>query len=138
MSTKFKDKEEKIEQIIAKLVAESSKGTAILVEGKKDAESLRLLGVEGYVVKVKTGGKSFFDVIAEVEASGVKCVVLLLDFDRRGKEGTDRLVREFERQRIKVDVRFWRELKGLLSRDIQGIESLPKYLDGLKSKIKTK
>lgn len=138
MSTKFKDKEEKIEQIIAKLVAESSKGTAILVEGKKDAESLRLLGVEGYVVKVKTGGKSFFDVITEVEASGVKCVVLLLDFDRRGKEGTDRLVREFERQRIKVDVRFWRELKGLLSRDIQCIESLPKYLDGLKSKIKTK
>lgn len=138
MSTKFKDKEEKIEQIIAKLVAESSKGTAILVEGKKDAESLRLLGVEGYVVKVKTGGKSFFDVIAEVEASGVKCVVLLLDFDRRGKEGTTLLVREFERQRIKVDVRFWRELKGLLSRDIQCIESLPKYLDGLKSKIKTK
>lgn len=135
MSTKLKEKEEKIEQIIAKIVAESSRGVTILVEGKKDAENLHLLGVEGQVLTVKTGGKSFFDAVAEVEDSGVRSIILLLDFDRRGKEGTVRLVREFERLRIKVNVKFWRELKGLVGRDIQCIESLSGYLETLKSKF---
>lgn len=134
MSTKLKEKEEKIEQIIAKIVSESSKGVIVLVEGKKDAENLYLLGVEGQILTVKTGGKSFFDAVAEVEDSGVRSIILLLDFDRRGIEGTVRLVREFERLRIKVNVKFWRELKGLVSRDIQCIESLPTFIETLKSK----
>lgn len=134
MSTKLKEKEEKIEQIIAKIVSESSKGVIVLVEGKKDAENLHLLGVEGQVLTVKTGGKSFFDAVAEVEDSGVRSIILLLDFDRRGIEGTVRLVREFERLRIKVNVKFWRELKGLVGRNIQCIESLPTFIETLKSK----
>lgn len=134
MSTKLKEKEEKIEQIIAKIVAESSRGVTILVEGKKDAENLHLLGVEGQVLTVKTGGKSFFDAVAEVEDSGVRSIILLLDFDRRGIEGTVRLVKEFERLRIKVNVKFWRELKGLVGRNIQCIESLPTFIETLKSK----
>ncbi len=134
MSTKLKEKEEKIEQIIAKIVSESSRGVTILVEGKKDAENLHLLGVEGQVLTVKTGGKSFFDAVAEVEDSGVRSIILLLDFDRRGIEGTVRLVREFERLRIKVNVKFWRELKGLVGRNIQCIESLPTFIETLKSK----
>lgn len=135
MSTKLKEKEEKIEQIIAKIVSESSKGVTVLVEGKKDAENLYLLGVEGQILTVKTGGKSFFDAVAEVEDSGVRSIILLLDFDRRGVEGTVRLVREFERLRFKVNVKFWRELKGLVGRDIQCIESLPSYLETLKNRI---
>lgn len=135
MSTKLKEKEEKIEQIIAKIVSESSKGVTVLVEGKKDAENLYLLGVEGQILTIKTGGKSFFDAVAEVEDSGVRSIILLLDFDRRGVEGTVRLVREFERLRFKVNVKFWRELKGLVGRDIQCIESLPSYLETLKNRI---
>jgi 5S rRNA maturation endonuclease (ribonuclease M5) len=135
LSTKLKDKEEKIEKVVAKLIAESQKGIPILVEGKKDAETLKLLGVEGQVLTIKTGGKSFLDSVAEIEQSGVRRVILLLDFDRRGQEGTSRLVREFERLRIKVNVRFWGELKGLVGRDIQCIESLPSYLVTLKNKI---
>lgn len=134
MSTKLKEKEEKIEQIIAKIVSESSKGVTVLVEGKKDAENLYLLGVEGQILTIKTGGKSFFDAVAEVEDSGVRSIILLLDFDRRGIEGTVRLVKEFERLRIKVNVKFWRELKGLVGRNIQCIESLPTFIETLKSK----
>lgn len=135
MSTKLKDKQEKIEKVIAKLIAESQKGIPILVEGKKDAETLVLLGVEGPVLTIKTGGKSFLDSVAEIEHSGVRRVILLLDFDRRGQEGTSRFVSEFERLRIKVNVRFWGELKGLVGRDIQCIESLPSYLETLRNKI---
>lgn len=134
MSTKRKERLEKIEQIIAKLVEESGKGTPVVVEGKKDADNLQLLGIQGKIITVKTGGKSFLDVVAEIEQSGFRNVILMLDFDRRGKEGTKRLVSELERLHVKANVRFWRELEGLISRDIQCIESLPNYLDTLKKK----
>ncbi len=137
MSTHLKDKQEKIEQVIAKLLEESKKGTPVVVEGRNDAETLQILGVEGKIVTVKTGGKNFLDVIAEIEQSGARKVVLLLDFDRRGREGTSRLVLELERLRIKADVKFWRELHWLVGRDIQCIESLPSYMETLKNKIDT-
>jgi 2,5-diamino-6-(ribosylamino)-4(3H)-pyrimidinone 5'-phosphate reductase len=137
MSTKLKDRLEKILQIIAKLVEESGKGTPVVVEGKRDADNLRLLGVEGKIVTVKTGGKSFVDVVSEIEESGTRGVILFLGFDRRGKEGTKRLVSELERLHVKANVRFWRELEGLVSRDIQCIESLPSYLETLKTKAGT-
>jgi 5S rRNA maturation endonuclease (ribonuclease M5) len=134
MSTRLKERQEKIEQVIVKLLEESKKGTPVVVEGKKDAYNLHLLGVEGRIITVKTGGKSFLDVVAEIEESGARRVVLLLDFDRRGVEGTKRLVLELERLHIIANVRFWRQLHGLVGRDIQCIESLPSYLETLKSK----
>ncbi len=137
MSTKLKERQEKIEQTIAKLTEESEKGTPVVVEGRNDAETLRVLGLEGPVIMVKTGGKNFLDVVAEIEESGARKVVLLLDFDRRGKEGTRRLVLDLERLRIKANLRFWRELHGLVGRDIQCIESLPSYLETLKNKAGT-
>ena len=82
MSTRLKEKEEKVLQILDALVEESAKGTPIVVEGKKDVETLRAFGVEGTVISVKTGGKSFIDVISEIEQTGAVEVVLFLDFDR--------------------------------------------------------
>jgi 5S rRNA maturation endonuclease (ribonuclease M5) len=138
MSTKQKERLEKIEKIIAKLVEESGKGIPVVVEGKKDADNLSRLGVEGKIVTVKTGGKSFLDIVFDIEQSGACRVILLLDFDRRGKEGTKRLILELERLRIVADARFWRELAGLVNRDIQCIESLPSYLETLKNKLDVK
>jgi len=135
LSSRLKEREEKIQQIITKLIEESKKGTPIAVEGKKDAQTLQTLGVEGPVFMVKTGGKSFLDAVAEIEQSGARKVVLLLDFDRRGREGTSRLTGELERLRIKSNIRFWRDLKALTGKDIQCIESLPSYLETLKNKI---
>ena len=88
MSTHLKDKVERIEQTITRLVEESAKGKPIVVEGKKDAETLRDLGVAGAVLTLKTGGKSFLEATTEIEELGAKEVILLLDFDRRGREGT--------------------------------------------------
>ncbi len=134
MSTHLKDRVEKIEQLIAKLVEESAKGKPIVVEGKKDAQALIQLGAAGKVLTVKTGGKSFLEAEFEIDALGTKEVILLLDFDRRGIEGTKRLQNDLERNKIKVNVRFWRELKALVGHEIQCIESLPSYLSTAQQK----
>jgi 5S rRNA maturation endonuclease (ribonuclease M5) len=134
LSTRLREKQEKIQQILDALAEESAKGTLIIVEGKKDVEALRSFGVTGPVLTVKTGGKSFTEALHEIEQTGASEVILLLDFDRRGKEGTNRLKQNLERAKIKPDLKFWRELSALLAREIQCIESLNSYLETLQRK----
>jgi len=128
LSTHKKDRIERILQVVAKLVEESAKGKPVVVEGRKDADALALLGVGGRVLTLKTGGKSFLDFAAQIEVLGAKEVVLLLDFDRRGVEGTRRLQQDLERQKIKANMHCWLELRSLVSRDVHCIEGLPAYL----------
>jgi 5S rRNA maturation endonuclease (ribonuclease M5) len=135
LSTRLREKEEKILKIFEALAAESAKGTPIIVEGKKDVEALRGLGVEGAVLTSKTGGKTFLDVVSEVEKTGVEETILLLDFDRRGKEGTKRLKQDLEHAKIAPNLKFWRKLKALLGREIQCIESLTSYMATLRVKV---
>lgn len=131
----MKERREKIEQIIAKLIEESAKGKLIVVEGAKDIQALRILGVNGTILTVKTGGKSFLGATAEIEQRGTDDVILLLDFDRRGKEGTRRLKQDLERAKIKVDMRFWHGFQALVGRHVQCVEGLSSYLDTLDRKI---
>ena len=134
MSTHLKDRVEKIEEIITKLIEEVAKGKPIVVEGKKDAQALISLGVNGKILTLKTGGKSFLEAVQQIEALGVDEVILFLDYDRRGKEGTKRMQQDLEHAKVKVNVRWWRELHGLVGREVQCIESLPSYIETLKAK----
>lgn len=138
MSTRLKEKEEKILKILEKLAEESSKGKPIVVEGKKDVAALRALGVTGTVITVKTGGKSFLDAVCEIEKIGVPEVILFLDFDRRGKEGTKHLKQSLERAKIKPNTKLWRALSATAGKEIQCIESLTAYLQTLHEKLGVK
>jgi 5S rRNA maturation endonuclease (ribonuclease M5) len=135
VSTHQKDRLEKLQLLLVKLAEASAKGIPVVVEGKKDASALRELGVNGPLVTVKTGGKSFLEATAELERLGAGEVILLLDFDRRGKEGTKRLQQDLERAKIKVNLRFWRELYGLVGHEVQCVESLPAYLYTAQQKV---
>jgi 2,5-diamino-6-(ribosylamino)-4(3H)-pyrimidinone 5'-phosphate reductase len=135
LSTHLKDKEEKILQLLECLAEESVKGTPIIVEGKKDIETLRKLGIEGTIIAAKTGGKTFLDAVSEIEKTHVKEVVLLLDFDRRGKELTKNLKQHLEKTKIKVNLTFWLNLSNILSKEVKDIEGLASYMETLKSKI---
>jgi len=135
LSAHLKEKEEKILQVLECLAEESAKGTPIIVEGKNDVEALRNLAVKGKIISAKTGGKSLLDVISEVEKTSASEVILLFDFDRRGKEWTKRIRQQLERARIKPNTRFWRELLTLVGREVKDVEGLTTYMETLKSKI---
>ena len=135
MSTHLKDRVEKIELLLTKLSEESERGKPIIVEGKKDSEALQALGANGPILMLKTGGKSFLQTTEKIEAFGADEVILLLDFDRRGTEGTKHLQESLERGKIKVNVKFWRELHSLVGREVSCIESLPSYIATIKQKV---
>ncbi len=134
MSTRLKEKQEKILHLLEALAEESAKGTLIVVEGKKDLEALRTLNVTGPILTVKTGGKSFGQAVQQIEQACPSEVILLLDFDRRGKEGTGLLKRSLECAHIKPNLKFWSALSSLLAREVQCIEGLNAYLERLQRK----
>jgi len=134
LSTHLQEKEEKILQVLECLAEESAKGTPIIVEGKNDIEALRALGIEGKIISAKTGGKSILDVISEVEKSTAKEVIMLLDFDRRGKEWTKRLKQNLENVKVKINLTFWSGLLALVGTEVKDVEGLATYMETLKRK----
>lgn len=134
MSKRLKEREERIQQVLACLIEESSKGILIIVEGRNDVETLRQLGVEGEIISAKTGGRTQLDVICEVEESGAKEVIMLLDFDRRGREWTRVLKQRLEKARIKPNLTFWNELMRFAGREVKDVEGLASYIQTLKKK----
>jgi len=134
LSESLKRKAEKISRLLERLVAESAKGTPIVVEGQNDVDALRELNVEGEVIAVKNRGMVFPDVVSQVESRGKRGVILLMDFDRYGKEWTKRLAESLERSRIKPNLTFWNNLLSLVGRDVKDVEGLASYIETLKKK----
>ncbi len=128
-------KAEKLAQLLERLAAEAAKSTLIVVEGQNDIEALKELAIQGNIISVKTAGKSFLDILTEIEEQNISKVILLLDFDRRGREWAKRLKQRLEEKRIKVDINFWNKLRGLVGRDIKDVEGLPTFLRTLKKRI---
>jgi 2,5-diamino-6-(ribosylamino)-4(3H)-pyrimidinone 5'-phosphate reductase len=135
LSTGLERKAEKLAKLLEKLVSATAKGVPVVVEGQKDVVALRQLNVEGTIISSKTQGKSFLDILTEIEALKVNEIILLLDFDRRGAEWTHRLKQHLEKTKIKPNLNFWNELYGLVGRDLKDIEGLPTYLETLKKRI---
>ena len=134
MSTKTEKRLEKILKLLERLEKQSTKGTPIVVEGKNDVKALHKLGITGDILLAKIAGKSFLDVLSEIERTEKREIILLFDFDRRGKEWTSRMARCLEGSKIVPNLLFWRTLLGLVGRDIKDIEGLASYTAKLKSK----
>jgi 5S rRNA maturation endonuclease (ribonuclease M5) len=126
---------EEMQHIIENLIAEATNGTPIIVEGLRDRESLERLEVKGDVISVKTSGKTLLDTLQEIEDRNKDEVILLMDFDRRGKEMTAHLIKNLEKSRIKTNLVFWKKLSGLVGRDVKDIEGLATYIQTLIKKI---
>jgi 5S rRNA maturation endonuclease (ribonuclease M5) len=135
MSAALERKLEEIQKLLDDLSKELSKGTPAIVEGKKDVEALRKLEETGDIITAKTSGRTFLDVLGEVGSRGKNEVILLLDFDERGREWTARLTRDLEGMKVKPNLVFWRRLSSLVGRDVKDIEGLSSYIQTLRERI---
>jgi 5S rRNA maturation endonuclease (ribonuclease M5) len=135
MSGSLERRLEEIQCLLDNLISEAANGTPIIVEGPRDKVSLERLEVKGDVISAKTSGKTFLDVLNEIETCGKNEVILLFDFDKRGREMTSRLTRSLETRRIKANLVFWKKLSSLVGRDVKDIEGLATYVQTLNRKI---
>jgi len=135
VSESLRRRVETIQELLSQLAKEAAKGTPIIVEGPRDAETLRRLTVEGDLIEAKGSGRSLLDVLGEAKGRNTGEVIVFMDFDRRGREWTQRLTRGFERMGVKANLVFWRRLRGLVGGDLKDIEGLATYLETLRGKL---
>ena len=136
MSTHLEEKLEKILEIFDRLAKESAKGTPIVVEGINDVSALRQLSISGKIIPVKASGKNFIDVIDELVNTEKREIIVLMDFDRRGRELAKRMTQHLQELKIKPNMYFWDRFLKLVGRNVKDIEGLASYLETLKKKIR--
>ncbi|NPA17451.1 toprim domain-containing protein [Persephonella sp.] len=95
----------------------ASKGVVVLVEGKRDFDKLKKLGIENvYPIK----GKKFYDILEELEDSSM--VIVLTDLDKQGDKISSKISGMLQREGIPVDNLFRQALKKF---EIKHIEDIP-------------
>lgn len=117
-----KEKKEKISKLILALQEENN---LIIVEGKNDSRSLYNLGIKRCV---ELNGPIYQFV---ENLSSEKKVVLLLDTDKEGKKLTKKLLEEFQRNKIKTELKYWRELLKLKISHVQGLYTVVRNIGGI-------
>jgi 5S rRNA maturation endonuclease (ribonuclease M5) len=130
----FERKLERINCLIERLRSESSSDVLVVVEGEKDARTLKAIGVESEILTVKSHGRNLTDVVDKIISTGDKEIILLMDFDRHGRELTERLTKILGGMKVKLNLNFWREFSSLLNNDLKDVEGLAKYIETLRRK----
>nr|MDO8044072.1 toprim domain-containing protein [Candidatus Baldrarchaeota archaeon] len=115
---------EKIERTLEKIREIASEGIPILVEGKKDEEVLRILGVEGRIIKVSQ--QSLNTLIDQLY--GCRRVLILTDFDEKGEKIAKTLSSLLEIEGTIPLYEMRNELKHALAGQVSCIEGIRKTL----------
>ncbi|HDD43103.1 MAG TPA: toprim domain-containing protein [Nitrososphaeria archaeon] len=111
---------DEFEEILEKLKADSRIGIPIIVEGERDAESLRRLGVSGEIITVR----SIRGLRRRFEREDVREVILLLDLDKEGEHVLKLVKKSLEGVVKQVNVSYWQRLKVFKRLGFTQIENL--------------
>lgn len=111
-----------LRMVLDKLCREDE-NTVVVVEGPRDADSLRKLGFRGSIVYVRDVDRLY------TLPRGAK-VVLLLDFDREGSSMTLRLVKRLTEEHVRVDTSYYRALKTAKRFGVNTVQDLQYLFEG--------
>lgn len=115
---------ERLRSFIGMLNEESEKGSVIVVEGKRDAEALSMIGFTGNPA-VFHHFKGIADFLDNHDAD--RKMILLLDMDRTGKYLTSRLVSQLQSRRHSVSLSYKRALARITNGKVRHVEDLATY-----------
>lgn len=116
---------ERLRSFIGMLNEESEKGSVIVVEGKRDAKALSMVGFTGSPA-VFHHFKGIADFLDSHDSSDRK-MILLLDMDRTGKYLTSRLVSQLQSRRHSVSLSYKRALAKITNGKVRHVEDLVIY-----------
>lgn len=125
---------EQLEKLIDELIQENSE-TPVIVEGKKDENTLRRLGLKGPIIRLNKG-ISVFSMCEDISRVHKK-VILLTDWDRRGGHLAKLLREALEANGVRHDDDIRAKIAILTKKDIKDVESLARHLSRLKRVAET-
>ena len=123
---------EKLEELILELQDMSDMGAIIIVEGRKDVESLRSLGING---EIKLSSQQPLIEITEQLSRCGKYIVILTDWDRKGGIVARKIIYYLQAYGIISNTDIRRRIGFLVKKRIKDIESLSKYMGKLRYEL---
>jgi len=123
---------EELEKVIAELKELTREGAILVVEGRKDVESLRYLGINGHILLASQ--QPLLDLTESLSRSGKK-IVLLTDWDNKGYLIAKKLEKHLLAYGIIPDTRIRSKLRSLSKKSIKDIESLNNYVNKLRYEV---
>lgn len=123
---------EKLEKLILELQVMSDTGAIIVVEGRKDVESLRSLGVNGEIKL--SSQKPLLDFTEQLSKRG-KDIVLLTDWDRKGGMSARKIIDYLHAYSIIPNTDIRARIGFLVKKRIKDIESLSRYIEKLRYEL---
>ncbi len=110
----------------------------VLVEGKKDLNALREMGIV-HEISILNKGVNLFDLISSISTGNFRdsksafqgTVIILTDWDRKGGMLASRLKKACLHLDVRFDLELRREIASLTGKWIKDIESLPAFISHL-------
>jgi 5S rRNA maturation endonuclease (ribonuclease M5) len=124
----MKISEQEIQDLKNFVVSLNSKvDSTVIVEGKRDSEALKRIGVSRKILEFHRfrGLSKFVDSVSDSN------LIILMDGDRKGRYLTAKIVEQLER-RTRIDLSFKRKLVSITKGKIRFIEELSYYESFLK------
>ena len=101
----------------------------VLVEGRNDERALRKLGISGEILHLHAGGVSIYERCRWIDRHYAQ-MILLLDWDRRGRQLRRRVLRFLEADWRTYDM-YRREIERLVGAYTQHVEDLARLYEML-------
>ncbi|MDQ1261473.1 MAG: hypothetical protein QG575_654 [Euryarchaeota archaeon] len=120
---------EALEELIASLIDASYQGAAVIVEGRRDLQALRALGLPGPVIMASR--RSALD-LAEDAARCYAQIILLTDWDDKGDEMCRTIEFHLRSVGSRPDNEIRSRLKKLVKKEIKDVESLSRYAERMR------
>ncbi len=111
---------------IEDLKEKSRKGWVIIVEGKKDVDSLRMLGVVGEII-------TFSGFATTADAVGNRDVIILTDYDTKGLEIERGLVKALQTYGKTPDTEIKRRIFCNVRKEISRVEEIHSFFEKLRA-----
>jgi 5S rRNA maturation endonuclease (ribonuclease M5) len=111
----------------------SSNGVPVLVEGKRDEEALKELGVKGRIIRVRQYRKKLFELGEEL--SSYKSIIVLADFDKEGEDLAEEIDRQLHIWGVQTIMREkFRSAVSWATRQVEGLNKVK----GMREKLNNK
>jgi dTMP kinase len=102
----------------------------VIVEGKRDKAALARLGLEGEVLIINTG-HTLIEMCEEL-GQRYREVILMLDWDKKGKQLTENIVRNLVPLGVKANKSFMVRIFHLVSKETKEVEALDRLMERIR------
>jgi 5S rRNA maturation endonuclease (ribonuclease M5) len=113
----------KLKSAIDELIERSDEGAIIIVEGVKDVEALRRLGVKGKIVT-----SANYSNAEVVDLIGRREVIIMTDWDKKGSALERDLVIKFSSWGVVPNTELRKRIFSIIGREVTSVEDLADFM----------